>query len=247
MTYKEKYEDLDRSKLPEKALAIIDAMKEDTDGFTDKEAIEVVGDKFDAVLAKLKASGYENAFKSLQKKEPEPKTPVAQAQKVLKKNTIQPKTTSGKPKVPPPNKGEIAKLAKEIRKDGEPWLDALRRAGEIFREQRTKTQKKANAQYKKLTTLLNKMPNLGKGTDVERDAPRKAKAPGKRISKDGNTYYESRANRSDVRQGKGYPYLELGGKIKSAKRLAGAGTFSKGGEAVDIKQTMIKSKKHKKD
>ena len=36
-----------------------------------------------------------------------------------------------------------------------------------------------------------------KGTDIERDRARKALAPGKRISKTGKTYWESRQHRSD--------------------------------------------------
>lgn len=240
MTYKEKYEDLDRSKLPEKALVIIDAMREDTNNFTDEEALEVVGAKFDAVLSKLKQSGYDEAFKSLQKKEPTPVTPQAKAKQVIQKHVKQPKTAKGKVSISQINKGEIAKLAKEIRKDGEKWTDALKRAGEIFRSQKAKVQSTAQKQYQKLSNFLKLMPQYKKGTDVERDAPRKALPPGLRISKKTNKpYYESRANRSDVRQGKGFPYLELGGAISQAKKLAGAGQFSKG--------VLVQSKKHRND
>lgn len=35
-------------------------------------------------------------------------------------------------------------------------------------------------------------------TNVKRDIKRQALAPGKRISKAGNVYYESRRNRSDI-------------------------------------------------
>ena len=37
-------------------------------------------------------------------------------------------------------------------------------------------------------------------TDIERDKTRKALLPGKRISKSGNTYWETRKNRSDARK-----------------------------------------------
>jgi hypothetical protein len=83
----------------------------------------------------------------------------------------------------------------------------------MIKEQKTGVQKKATAQYKKLNTLLTKMPALRKGTNVERDAPRKAKPIGKRTAKSGKTYYEYRSNRTDVRQGKGYPYLKLGAML----------------------------------
>lgn len=215
MTYKEKYEDLDRSKLPEKAIVIIDTMKKDSKGFTDTEALEIVGPKFDQVIAKLKASGYEEAFKSMQKKAPEPKTPVAKAKKIVQQAVKQPKTTStkAKPTVGAFKKGAVGELAKQIRKDGEAWPSALKRAGQMIKEQKSGVQKKATAQYKKLTSLLAKMPELGKGTDVERDSVRKAKPIGKRTAKSGSTYYEYRANRTDVRQGKGYPYLKLGAML----------------------------------
>ena len=215
MTYKEKYEDLDRSKLPEKAIVIIDTMKKDSKGFTDTEALEIVGPKFDQVIAKLKSSGYEEAFKSMQKKEPEPKTPVAKAKKIVEDAVKQPKTTSStaKPTVGTFKKGAVGELAKQIRKDGEAWPSALKRAGQIIKDQKSGVQKKATAQYKKLTALLAKMPELGKGTDVERDSARKAKPIGKRTAKSGSTYYEYRSNRTDVRQGKGYPYLKLGAML----------------------------------
>ena len=215
MTYKEKYEDLDRSKLPEKAIVIIDTMKKDSKGFTDTEALEIVGPKFDQVIAKLKASGYEEAFKSMQKKAPEPKTPVAKAKKIVQQAVKQPKTTStkAKPTVGAFKKGAVGELAKQISKDGEAWPSALKRAGQMIKEQKSGVQKKATAQYKKLTSLLAKMPELGKGTDVERDSVRKAKPIGKRTAKSGSTYYEYRANRTDVRQGKGYPYLKLGAML----------------------------------
>jgi hypothetical protein len=215
MTYKEKYADLDRSQLPEKAIVIIDTMKKDSKGFTDTEALEVIGPKFDQVIAKLKSSGYESAFRSLQKKAPEPKTPVAKAKKIVEEAIKQPKTTSktAKPTVGAFKKGAVGELAKKIRKDGEAWPAALKRAGQMIKEQKTGVQKKATAQYKKLNTLLTKMPALRKGTDVERDAPRKAKPIGKRTAKSGKTYYEYRSNRTDVRQGKGYPYLKLGAML----------------------------------
>jgi hypothetical protein len=222
MTYKEKYEDLERSQLPEKAIVIIDTMKKDSKGFTDTEALEVIGPKFDQVIAKLKSSGYDAAFKSLQKKEPEPKTPVAQAKKIVKQAIKQPKTTAktAKPTVGAFKKGAVGELAKKIRKEGEAWPTALKRAGQMIKEQKSGVQKKANAQYKKLNSLLTKMPALGKGTDVERDAPRKAKPVGKRTAKSGKTYYEYRSNRTDVRQGKGYPYLKLGAMLAKGGEIS---------------------------
>jgi hypothetical protein len=151
----------------------------------------------------------------MQKKEPEPKTPVATAKKIVEDAVKQPKTTSksAKPTVGAFKQGAVGELAKKIRKEGEAWPTALKRAGQMIKEQKSGVQKKATAQYKKLNALLTKMPTLGKGSDTERDAPRKAKPIGKRIAKSGSTYYEYRANRTDVRQGKGYPYLKLGAML----------------------------------
>ncbi len=39
----------------------------------------------------------------------------------------------------------------------------------------------------------------GKRKSIEKDRKRKALAPGKRISKNGNIYYERRRNRSDLK------------------------------------------------
>ena len=55
------------------------------------------------------------------------------------------------------------------------------------------------------------------GVDLKKDADRPALPTGKRISKNGNTYYEYRANRIDVKQPpKRYPKLEDGGLIAYA-------------------------------
>lgn len=58
----------------------------------------------------------------------------------------------------------------------------------------------------------------------ERDASRKALKAGRRVSAEGNVYYENRSNRSDVQRRK-YPYLEDGGFTND-----GAGMFAGGGE-----------------
>lgn len=42
------------------------------------------------------------------------------------------------------------------------------------------------------------LPQTGKTPDLIRDASRKALPPGKRISRTGKTYWESRRNRSDL-------------------------------------------------
>lgn len=61
--------------------------------------------------------------------------------------------------------------------------------------------------------------NKGRSKDeIEEDAQRKALPAGKRISAEGNTYYENRANRSDVST-KRKPYLEMGGELSFVSSL----------------------------
>lgn len=46
--------------------------------------------------------------------------------------------------------------------------------------------------------VVKVLPQSGKRKDILRDAARSAKLPGKRISEDGNIYWETRKNRSDL-------------------------------------------------
>jgi hypothetical protein len=58
------------------------------------------------------------------------------------------------------------------------------------------------------------------GVDLKKDADRPALPTGKRISKNGNTYYEYRANRIDVKQPpKRYPKLQDGGYMADGGRV----------------------------
>lgn len=60
-------------------------------------------------------------------------------------------------------------------------------------------------------------PYKGKKIDLLRDGGRKAKAPGKKVSKTGRTYWESRPNRIDLKQkAKKSPYLKEGGTVPSS-------------------------------
>jgi hypothetical protein len=49
---------------------------------------------------------------------------------------------------------------------------------------------------------------------LERDAARHALPPGRRVSKDGNIYYEGRRNRVDVTKRKRYPFFDEGGVLQ---------------------------------
>ena len=81
--------------------------------------------------------------------------------------------------------------------------------------------KELSAKYKGTTA-----PNLTK------DAKRKAKPAGKRVSASGNVYYEHRANRVDVTKRKTFPMLAEGGIIGEGKNTYVA--FYKG-KQVDVK------------
>lgn len=90
--------------------------------------------------------------------------------------------------------------------------------------------------------------NSGRATsDIVRDKQRRADAPGKRTSGDGNTYYEKRPNRSDVskkdRLEKGGSLYKDGGKVsKFAKvmREFKAGSLRSGsGELVTDKRQAL--------
>lgn len=80
-----------------------------------------------------------------------------------------------------------------------------------------KTTKQTKSTLDKLKEIIKKKKYgayKGAGVDLKKDADRPALPTGKRISKNGNPYYEYRANRIDVKQPpKRYPKLEDGGEI----------------------------------
>jgi len=70
-----------------------------------------------------------------------------------------------------------------------------------LKEQIADMKKKQTAKGgKKYTKVLSKIKKQTGGTSKKQDGERPAKPVGKRVSSTGNTYYETRANRSDVRQ-----------------------------------------------
>lgn len=228
MTPKEKFEDIDMSKLPSAATEKLDIVKPylfdkkyQTDEY--KEDRADAAEKMNTLYG-LIAQKYPESIKSKVAKAPEPKTPAAMAKQAAQQTVKQPKGKSTKATAGPTKRGNITVLAKEIRKEGESWNDARKRAAAMINSQKKVVVKKANKQYQKLKAYLAKHPIRKGATDVVRDAPRKALPIGKRVAKkSGRTYYEYRENRTDRRRS-GFPYLRLGGK------LHGAGQFAKGGE-----------------
>ncbi len=85
----------------------------------------------------------------------------------------------------------------------------------------------ATAHEKKYKDIIDELVALVKGNkklsvvykgasrdSLERDAARHALPPGKRVSKEGNIYYEGRRNRVDVTKRKRYPFFDEGGVLQ---------------------------------
>lgn len=94
------------------------------------------------------------------------------------------------------------------------------------KEEKAKVIAKTPAKVSSAKALLEKLKaskeqkdfNKGRSKDdIELDSKTKALPAGKRISAEGNTYYEYRANRSDVSTSK-KPYLEMGGQLSTTEK-----------------------------
>jgi len=126
---------------------------------------------------------------------PAKKTRAKRTPKATPSRTSTPKSTTRKK----PTRTVMA-VAKEIRKEGESWKDAQARARKMMKSDATEVTKKVESELDKLNKLVKSKKELrgmsGK-TNLLRDASRKALPAGRRVSKDGNVYYENRANRAD--------------------------------------------------
>lgn len=135
----------------------------------------------------------------------------AEEKKAKKIRTKTPKTDE-KPKSA---KKSVFSIAKEIRKDNESWEDAKERARKMMKSETTETKKKTKTETQKLLAMVRRNKEYKKLTgssNLAKDATRRALARGKRVSADGNVYYENRANRVDVGGFKN-AYLENGGGV----------------------------------
>jgi hypothetical protein len=167
-----------------------------------EDAVEVAEKKeATAKVAKARTARTPRAKRTVASKAPTTRKPKA-------KKVVEPKTTGGK--------NTAMSLAKEIRKEGEKWGDALKRAGTQMKKGKLEIKKSTNTELKKLMALVKTRKELKgiTGTNLKRDSKRKAKPLGKRVSEDGNVYYEYRDNRTD-RLAPNYP--------KNAPLLAGGG------------------------
>jgi len=155
----------------------------------------------DEAETKAKQSAKQTAAKKPAQKKPAQKKPSA-------------KTTG---KRGPKSAGETFFGRARMIRDANPkltWKEAQQEAKKFFADERTK---KANA----IKSALSNFPDFEKATkdtiSIPKDSNQPAKPPGKRRSRKGakrKFYWESRSNRSDLRQPpKDFPLLARGGKI----------------------------------
>lgn len=150
----------------------------------------------------------------------------------LEKAESQVKTASAEKKPQKVEKKETAaqRVKKRVEQAKKTVKIAKKKQEEAKQEKKTALQKikerkeKRAAAKKPVRKSAPKKSSLSK----KRDAERKALKAGRRVSADGNVYYENRSNRSDVQRRK-YPYLEDGGFTND-----GAGMFAGGGRIVDF-------------
>jgi hypothetical protein len=131
-----------------------------------------------------------------------------------KQEESKPKTTK---KATTGTKKTAMALAKEIRKEGESWKDAVSRASKQMKGVKEEVKKETKSEINKLKSLIRKRKDLQgiSSTNLMRDGHRKALPSGKRTSASGNTYYENRRNRTDK------------GKVGSLYLAKGGGTMAK--------------------
>jgi antirestriction protein len=198
MTIKQKFSSIDQSKLTADQKSFLDKIKNVTKNFSDAEMNKKVEQPLDNFIAKAKEKMPE-AVKS---------APAKSTDKAKPSQTRKPKRTP-------------MSLAKEIRKDGEKWSDARARASKMMKEDSKDLSKTVETELDKLSKLVRSQKTRSKlvgisGTNIKRDSARRAKPKGRRISKEGNIYYENRDNRTDrlaPNYPKNAPLLQAGGDI----------------------------------
>jgi antirestriction protein len=113
-------------------------------------------------------------------------------------------------KKPKSNKKSVFSVAKEIRKAGESWEDAKKRASKMMKSENTETKTKVRTETSKLLASIRRKKELKNlsGTNIKSDINRTALPKGRRVSKKGwknqygeseggRVYYEYHDNRSD--------------------------------------------------
>jgi len=229
MALKSKFERIDQSKLKQGARDVLAKMKEKSENFTNAEVNKKIEPAIDKLIERLKKENPDALKKASATRTRKPK---ATAKKKATKKA--PAKTSGA------KRETVMTVAKRIRKDGEKWQDALKRAKSEMGKDTKKKVSAVKTEVDKLKKLIEKDAVL-KGfanSELQRDAVRKAKPRGKRKTttkgettnqygtfknKVGRTYWESRENRSDryaPKYPKNKPFLEMGGDVTDAQDLS---------------------------
>jgi hypothetical protein len=157
----------------------------------------------------------------------------------------------------------ISRKAKTIRKKGEPWISAIKRASKMLKgkggtvgatRKKAARRKPAKSVPKKKAYKPRKPIHQTGKTSRKIDKRIKAKAPGKRKSSSGATYYEYRRNRSDMpgqmtgtKKIDGSAYREMiMGRMQSADRLRTTAEHQIKDLQEKKKRTPAKEKLHRK-
>ena len=258
MTSKEIYESIDQSKLSPKGRDFLKSVEKNTKGFTKQnDKVDSVLKKLYADLKAKKPEALKDVTtktvekevrvpttKSERKKEPKKKTKIVKEK--VEKATGKKKVTkpTKTPSTPKESKVEhiSSRASKLAKKEGISFKEARARLSKDAKEQIKKDEKEADKELDKLLKFVRKdvfedgekYPKIYGKQDPEKsslsaDAKRMAKPVGKRVSKNGKTYYEYRDNRSDRNslpapkgqykyKGKTPPFLADGGAIDSLKK-----------------------------
>jgi hypothetical protein len=122
-----------------------------------------------------------------------------------------------------PKKRNAMSVAKEIRKEGESFTEAKKRASKKIADDKESAKQTIKSELDKLNTFIKSRKKLAniKGTDLLIDSKRKALPKGKRISKNtGKVYYEYRDSKTDrlsPNYPKNAPYLAGGGSVSTSE------------------------------
>jgi ppGpp synthetase/RelA/SpoT-type nucleotidyltranferase len=235
MSLEKKYNSIDQSKLKPAVRDILKKMKEKSDDFTNSEINKKVEPALDKLLMRLEKELPEAIKKAT-------KTPSKPKAKPKAKAT--PKTKSTKETF-------TQKASKLMKQEGISWAEAKNKLSKQLKDEKDKVEKDIKSDNKQALNQLDKIINstefkkdLGKfpkkeqgkertiKSNASNDGKRQALPRGKRLSKNGKTYYEYRDNRSDVNslpaskgqfkyKGQAPPYLEAGGTLPTPFGQAG--------------------------
>ena len=261
MTTKEIYESIDQSKISPKGKDFLQKAEKSTKGFTiENEKLETVMRKIYKDLKERKPEALKNVkvktvevtekvptTKTERKKEPK-KTTKTVKKKVKKASGTKknPKPTKT-PSTPKEGKKEhiSTRASKLAKKEGITFKEARAKISKLVKEESKKAEKQTEKELDKLLAFVRKESFEGEekypktygkqkpdSANLSQDAKRRAKPVGKRVSKNGKTYYEYRDNRSDRNslpapkgeyryKGKTPPFLEAGGTLPTPFGQAG--------------------------